>query len=264
MKKINITGLLIFVSLISYAQPAGYAWIAEFDNNFGSTRIFELNTPVNDIHRLFIQANSNDDQYVIEWNSFADKWQNTSTPKNQVFTLFHGGNGSPDGVITSGAESGKYYTIQIQGLAYSDRQAVFMETTNAPIEILSISGNYSGPGNPLTVQVTLSDIKSSEENIFIRYTNDGFASSSFVLMNCIGTDCEGTIPGEDVNEGAENNLYILSTTLSSSDISHSNADLVTLFLLNNSGLNYRMDEAPLPVTFAQFTATHRTSEVLLT
>ena len=55
----------LLTTLISYAQPANYAWIAEFDGNYGNTRVFSNGVAGADIRSLTVQANSDNDEFVI-------------------------------------------------------------------------------------------------------------------------------------------------------------------------------------------------------
>jgi hypothetical protein len=136
-----------------------------------------------------------------------------------------------------------------------------METTNQPVTITNVTGDYLNPGTAMTVTATLSAAKSAEENIFIRYTTNSFSTSSFVLMTCTGTSCTGTIPAEDVGSSADHQIYILSTTLGSGSITHSNADLVTINFNNNSNANYQM--SILPISLTHFSATPKADRIEL-
>ena len=233
-------GMLLCMQFGLYGQPGNYSWTAEFDGNFTNTRLFGDAAAGATFRALTVQADSNNDEYVIEWDSFNNKWQNTASPLNAEFTLFHGGDASPNGVISSGATSGKFYTFQIQGLAYSDRNAVIMETTNAPINIDNVSfDNDVFFGDEVEVSITLSENKSVEERVFVRYSDNDFASSSLAEVSfTTSTSSTGVATIPDTFNTAEKNVdfYVYSTTIAAT--SSSNHDLISLRINNNSGSNY--------------------------
>lgn len=240
MKKATVTIVSLFllsISSVLIAQPSGYAWIAEFDNSYGSTRTFNLNAAANGYHLLTVQATSADDEYVIEWDTFNNKWRNGSTPIDTEFTLTHGGSGLSNGVMASAVTIGNYYTFVIQGLDYSDRTAIVMETSASPIEISSSSVN-TVTNDSIFVDITLSASKSSEEKIYLRYSTDNFSTSKHVLATSTGggSGYQAAVPfTSDIT------YYILSTTVDLGDDNTTYSgdyDLVTLDLLNNGGSNY--------------------------
>ncbi|MFW6348382.1 MAG: hypothetical protein ACOC2C_07220, partial [Cyclonatronaceae bacterium] len=233
------------------AQPANYAWIAEFDGNFDNGRTFNDAAAGAAIRRLTVQATQASQDYVIEWDSFSNKWQNTSTPVNEVFTLFHGGNGSPNGQLSASATADDYYTFQIDGLAYSNRQAVVMQTSAPPVGFdgsAPVSFNSSvEPGEELDITITLSGPKSPEERAFVRYTTDNFSSSELAEVSfASGTASSGTatIPGSANQDGDEVRFYVYTTTVAAG--SDSNHDLISLEIANNGGANYSYTPAFSP------------------
>ena len=247
MKKQLFLFAALAFSLGLVAQPANYAWIAEFDGSYGNTRTFSDGAAGSSFRSLTIQATSSDDEYVIEWNFGSDRWQNGSTPLNSEFILYHGDGASPNGVISGGVTSSKYYTFQIEGLAYSNRNAVVMETDNAPIDFHSTSSTALStpsagsvnPGQDITLSIVLSGAKSSQEKVFIRYSKDGFSSSDVVEATGTGstwTTASATIPASYNTAGATVAYYAYTTTVSAT--SSSNHDLISLNLANNGGSNY--------------------------
>lgn len=233
-------GMLLCMQFGLHGQPGNYSWTAEFDGNFTNTRLFGDGPAGATFRALTVQADSNDNEYLIEWDSFDNKWQNTSSPLNSEFTLFHGDGASPNGAISSGATSGKYYTFQIEGLAYADRNAVIMETSNSPIDISSLSFNDDVFfGEDVDITVTLSGNKSVEERVFIRYTDDGFLTSNLAEVSfTTSTSSTGvaTIPDTFNTAGKNVDFYAYSTTVNAT--STSNHDLISLRINNNSGSNY--------------------------
>ncbi len=182
-------------------------------------------------------------------NEFDNKWANVNVVMNTLQTYTK--EGSTDNSIS--LVNGNWYTVNWQDQGYVDTEAIFMETSAEPVDITAVSGVYTADGSPLPITITLSNTKSPEENIYVRYTTDGFATSQFLLANCIGNSCTVTIPGGDVMNDANHQLYILSTTLSTPTLASANADMLTINLNNNVGANYQMGVgALLPVELTTF------------
>jgi|GEM_PF-2183508 len=246
--KRTLTGLLILFSAVSLlAQPANYGWISEFDGTYGNTRTFSDGASGSGFRSLTIQADSDNDEYVIEWDSFANKWQNGSTPLNAEFTLYQGGGGSPNGVITDGATNGQFYTFQIEGLDYSDRNAVVMETDATPIgfhatastAVSTPTAATVNPGQDIIINIELAGAKSTQEKVFVRYSTDNFSTSDVVEATGTGstwTTASATIPAATHTAAATINYYAYSTTVSATG--SSNHDLISLSLANNGASNY--------------------------
>ena len=75
------------------------------------------NTPVSGKWSKTFQktSGSTNNAYLVNADSYNNKWYNSSTPYNQVFTLnWGGGSGSgSDGQLSTGATDGKYYTFHL-------------------------------------------------------------------------------------------------------------------------------------------------------
>ncbi|MFK7833690.1 MAG: hypothetical protein AB8B52_10470 [Winogradskyella sp.] len=201
---IKYTQFIFFIAMIiaactslTFAQ-ANYAWIAEFDNNYSTSRTFNDGATGATIRSLTVQSTSNTDEYVIEWDNFNNKWQNGASPLDAEFTLFHGLGGSPNGVVSSGTTTGNYYTFQIDGLSYTNRNAVIMETSSLPVNISTVTSSFVAPNEDEVITVTLSGAKSPEERVFIRYSDNGFSSSEVAEVSFATTTASTgttTIPG---------------------------------------------------------------------
>lgn len=156
-------------------------------------------------------------------------------------------------------ENGNWYSFNWQDDGYAATSAIFMETSAEPVDIINVEGSFKGVGLPMDITATLSASKSIEEVIYIRYTTNNFSSSGFVQMSCTGIECDGTIPGASVGSENDYKFYILSTTVSS--INHSNADMLTIKLNNNGGMNYEMGSPAFPVHLTHFTAHSKDKQV---
>ena len=237
--------LFVTMSIIVRAQPSNYSW-----DKFGSgTSTMSNNSPANGIISQTFQAPASPtNYYLVQWDGYANKWSNTSTPYNSVFTLNWGGgsfNGS-NGAFSVAPSATKRYTMQIRGLGYSNRQAVVMETDNAPIGFNSTASTavstpvVVAPGSAISINITLAGAKSSQERVFIRYSpNADFSSSKVVEATGIGstwTTASATIPGADNTAGVTIRYYAFTTTVAATN--SSDFDLITLSFGNNGGSNY--------------------------
>ena len=251
LKKVWACCVMLLMTKFLFAQPGGYAW-----DRFGMGNVVMTNnSPVNGIISNTTQATSTTNYYLVQWDGYANKWSNTSTPYNQVFTLNWGGGSfnGPDGVFTTAPTSGRHYTLQIRGLSYSSRQGVIMETNNAPQSFHpTASTAVSNPGvvcsgAAVTINVTLAGAKSPQERVFIRYSStSNFASSKVVEATGTGSawsTASATIPGADNTSGTIF-YYAYTTTVAATDAS--DHDLITLRLGNNGGSNYSYTIAPTP------------------
>ena len=254
MKKIirnSLSSMLLIAFLLSsvaaFAQPGGYAVHLQSNNNYGDGYVFGA-APAAGIVSTTVQALSNANGYIIEWDSYWNKWYNTSTPKNGQYTLtFGGGNyNGPDSQLNGGFISGKFYTFQVRGYAYADRQAVVMETDNAPRAFhATASTAVSGPGyvcagSSATINITLAGAKSPQERVFVRYAINGDYNNSKVVEAFGGgstwSTASATIPASDHAAGTTINYYAYSTTVAATNTS--DHDLITLRFANNGGSNY--------------------------
>ncbi len=121
-----------------------------------------------------------------------------------------------------------------------------MTLSALPVGITSVSqiGTDQGGGNyqtfstgPQTINITLSAAKSPEENIYLRYTTNNWASSNWVLATGSGTSYSAIIPGQA--NGTIISYYVLSTTLTfpHGDLEF-HPNLMTINYNNNNGINF--------------------------
>lgn len=226
----------------AFGQPSNYYWQQEF-NEWSST-LMTVNSPVNGIVSFTQKAISSADQFNIYANEYNDKWQNTSTPFNEEYTIYHGDGGSSDSYLQTPTTTGHYYTLQIEGLAYSNRNAVLMETTNAPqsfkaTDPVTPSNPSIIPGQDLNLTITLAGNKSPEERAFVRCTKDGFSTSYLVEVSfATSTSSNGTatIPGGYNTADSDIDFYVYTTTVNAN--ASSNHDLIALKIANDGGSNY--------------------------
>lgn len=143
-------------------------------------------------------------------NPWANKWCEVNVTMNTLQNyVFQGG---PNNNIA--CNPSKYYTMVWKDNGYSNTQAIFMETSAAPITLSSTSqspfaGNVT-PSDAVVVTITLSAPKSAEENVYVRYTTDGYSTSTMVTATGSGTSYSATIPAQP--DGTTIQYYAMTST----------------------------------------------------
>ena len=123
-----------------------------------------------------------------------------------------------------------------------------------PINISSVSGGTSNVdwNTDVTINITLSGAKSASEQVLIRYSTDGFATSSFAVASGSGTSYSAVIPKQAV--GTTVSWYAM--TSASSNPGHTNADPLTISFLRNgaSNFSYTVTKRSQTITFNSLAA----------
>jgi len=164
-------------------------------------------------------------------NYYQNKWAGI----NVVFDLIQ------DYTYNTGSDNqislanGKWYTMNWKDSGYENTSAIFMETSAEPVSILTVSEPVGevDADTPVDITITTSAIPSAEEIFYLRYSTDGFTTSTAVKFTM--TDAEGTaqIPGQTYGTTVE--YYVFSSTV---DNVTSDFDMYTIHLNNGSGANY--------------------------
>ncbi len=133
--------------------------------------------------------------------------------------------------------NGKYYTFRLEGdETWWNRRFVVMETDAIPVDVLSVSDNSSTQNeNDITVSITTSDVLSSQETVYLRYTTDGWSTSSIVACTGTGTSYSSIILGQSASTVVD---YYVFTSAMEQTFVNANVDFSTLRANNNAGLNY--------------------------
>ncbi len=170
--------------------------------------------------------------------SFEDEWGNqwagnTDVTFNMPETFVYGSPSDPDNTITVTAQN--WYTVVFEDSGYEDTRAIFMETAQQPVELLTVSREplMVSQQEPVTLTATLSAQPGDDEYFFVRYTTDGWDTSHMVAMDVEGEMAEATLPGQE--SGVEVEYYLLSSVNDQFTEDH---DLWTLRMNNNQGSNY--------------------------
>lgn len=127
---------------------------------------------------------------------------------------------------------------------------IFFEVQGTVRSISSVSQNPTDGnvdhGETVTVTATLDGSLSSGQGVYLRYTDDNFASSTVVEMSGSGTTYTAEIPASE-NISANNLTYYCFTSGDGMTINPSDADFYTINLNNNGGLNYSYTVNSIPL-----------------
>lgn len=167
-------------------------------------------------------------------NPFNNKWAGVNVQFNtpQSYTR----NSGADNTIS--LTNGKWYTVNWQDNGYENTNAIFMETSAEPVQLVSLTYSPNTdimPWDAVTVSLNVSASLSLEEKVFLRYTTDNFANSTLIPFSFSGTTGTATIPA--FTAGTNISFYAYSTTLDAANIGNDH-DMVTIRFLNNTGSNY--------------------------
>ena len=122
-----------------------------------------------------------------------------------------------------------------------------MKTSVRPVTVSRSSQSPVVPrtNDIVTVNITLSAAKSTEEHIYVRWTTNNFAASTFAAALGSGTSYVATIPA--MPNAATVVYYVLSSTITQSgSLNSANADTLTLNLDSNGGNNYTYTSYAMP------------------
>lgn len=172
-------------------------------------------------------------------NPWYNQWANNSSANvDQIenFNFYIESDGASNNSIY--LTQSYYYTVNWQDQGYVSSNAIFMETSAAPVTLDALSYLPSGtiePWDEVEVTITTSAAPCAEENVFVRYTTDGYSNSNLLEVSFVGSTGTATIPAFPANTNVS--FYAYSTTLVSGDIG-TNHDMVTINYINNGGSNY--------------------------
>ena len=168
-------------------------------------------------------------------SDFNPKWARTSTGAitvnqfNDDYASFITDFSGVDGEVNITA--GKYYTFNIQDVA-ADADLAILETDFLPQSIDSV---YQTPHvdsvytyQSVTVTIITGGALNAGEKLWLRYTKDSWATSTFVAATLTsGNDTyEAVIPAQNSIENME--YYVLTTLSSNTSPQHNTIDFLTL------------------------------------
>jgi hypothetical protein len=175
---------------------------------------------------------------------------------------FSGGAGI-DGEL-NGVVSGNYYTFNIMknGAATSDME--LLETNYNPTIISTVTQSPVAANvvanAPVAVTITMASAPAVGEYVYLRYSVDGFTSSSIIEANFTGNVSTVNIPCQMA--GTNLSYYVFSSNetlagINSDLIAFGNNcyDMATLNLNNNGGPNYNYTVSAPPATAISYAGT---------
>lgn len=171
------------------------------------------------------------DQTLVGFNTIIDP---ATEPASARYNSNFGGQIGKLPEVTAG----NWYTFIVGDLPGQNNRMNVVETTFEPVGITNVAQLPVAPsaGQAVTVSVEISAAQPSVgEHVFIRWSTDGFANSTFTeVTGWSGNIGTATIPGQA--GGATVVYYALATTQAAPDAS--TIDYFTLFFGNNNGQNY--------------------------
>jgi hypothetical protein len=146
---------------------------------------------------------------------------------------FHSDSNPASNLIT--LQNGMWYTMNWEDIGYQNTRAIFMETSEEPIDIVHVSSPAEDVdiNIPVEITITTSANPSFEEIIYLRYSNDGWSTSTALTVEIDASTGTVQIPGQP--SGTTVSFYVFSSTVENITQDH---DLCTIKFNNNSGSNY--------------------------
>lgn len=175
-------------------------------------------------------------------NPWGNKWAGVNVNMNtlQSYTF----NSGADNSIT--ITNGKWYTMNWKDNGYAGTQAIFMETSALPVNILSVNvPALAGAGLPVNVTIQVSGVLSAEEILYVRYSTDNWATSNLVAATMDGTTGTAVIPAQ--TDGVTVKCYAFTSTVGTIT---TDFDLYSIKVNNNSGANYSYPVGAPPISWA--------------
>jgi hypothetical protein len=166
-------------------------------------------------------------------NAYVNKWAGVNVISDSLQNYqFNSGADNSINLLNN-----KVYTMNWEDRGYMTNRAIFMETSEIPVQIENLisnpSSNSVNPNTPVQIQIQLSNSPSPEEKFYLRYSTNFFATDTILPIAINQTQGLVTIPG--FNEGVSVSYYVFSSTKTNPI---TNIDLLTLEFLNNNGLNF--------------------------
>ena len=224
--------------------PANKAFAGEAQTTGGRVVLIPLGQPV--YQTIFHVAASGGDvqagSYQFKFTSGAlnNIWQNqwgaVDFTMNTIEEVQYGTAGSNEpqpNTITLADD--KWYVVNWNNTGYSNTDALFMELSAHPVNIVTVDQTPAIPRKNDTVFVTIqtSDIPAPEEKIYLRYSTDGWVSYHLQPFSFNKQEGTAEIPPFPVNTSV--NYYVFSTVFNNPA---EPIDLITIHYNNNGGTNY--------------------------
>ena len=231
--------------------PNNPVFASEAQTDYGELGLIPLGPP--SMYQTTFEVASDGDvtagdyQFKFSSGPFSSPWDNvwgnTNTTINTIQEYQFGG--ASNNTIT--LADNQWYVMNWENTGYEDTQAIFMELEAQPAEFLSVSHTPDEPAasEEITINVEMDTNPGAEQNVYVRYTQDDWQTSSLEEVIFSGTSGEAVLSGFPINTTV--NYYVFSTNVENPT---QDFDIRTIRFDNNGGDNYTIavsDE--YPVTF---------------
>jgi hypothetical protein len=248
MKHLYIFTFLIFTLSSVCSGQVPRLFNTQFINQSGTAGVadyvtgYDFEAAAFGSHRLITSVGANGDAF-FRFRNGANTQDRRPNADGDIVPL---NSSSPYTAIFDGAffafkfnaTNGYRYVFKVNNavtqLAVFEIQGTNIET------VTSVTRNPSGtvfPGLDVTITANLSANFSAGQAAYLRYSNDGFATSTVVKMTGTGTSRTAIIPGVDNIPNGTLQYYVF-TSGDVTSIAPGDADLFTINANNNGGSNY--------------------------
>jgi arylsulfatase A-like enzyme len=156
---------------------------------------------------------------VIGHNSYATQWGGEAININSVTVIpfFSGTELGPVNTITF--DEGYYYSFRLLdfGPPHANMELAVLKTAAPPVSITRSGQTPAVPtsSQPVVVNIALSQSKSPQEYVYLRWSTDTFVTSHIVAATGSGTSYSATIPGQPSGTAVQYSLLTSTADLSS-------------------------------------------------
>jgi hypothetical protein len=166
-------------------------------------------------------------------NPWANAWKDVIVKIDTLQAYNYYTSGGTNNSVT--LLNGKWYTVNWKDAGYANTDAIFMQTSGAPVDIVTVTQTPSATsvhnGQSVSVHITLSTAPSSEEKFYVRYSNDDYTTSFLAPVTINANSGNASIPALSDTVS----YYVFSTTVANPVNNH---DMYTIKFNNNDGPNY--------------------------
>lgn len=250
MKKITLlTSLLIICFTCPVLSQNGLIGGGFGTNNWTTTDFLSSSAGTSRIG--IFTPNGTGNQYfrlVTAWNDNYSQWGPNSTSSDYAVSI---GIAVPAAEIIENSTTKAYYInttntahkyvfkTKAGGNPPASKGLVVFKVEGDIRSVASVSRDKSTAyrGQSVNVTAELDGSLPTGQGVYLRYTADGFASSTVIAMSGSGTTYTATIPA-NVNTAGTTVAYYIFTSGSELSIPSGDADWYTINLNNNGGSNY--------------------------
>ncbi|MEZ4952281.1 MAG: T9SS type A sorting domain-containing protein [Saprospiraceae bacterium] len=212
---------------------------ASIGSSFGRTE--NANGTGNQYFRLGVDWSGTTGQHTISPGSDTEVFPNTEYQLNASCT-------TSGAMFTNVSSTSHNYVFKTKDAGASPEfRLIFFNVEGAVSSISSVSQDVSMVYAEQSVVVTavLDNTFPTGQAAYLRYTKDNYATSDIVEMNCTGTNCTATIPGNFNSPSANVSYYCFTSGNGvAANISNDEADWYSINLNNNGGSNYFYSVSP--------------------